>query len=81
MVPGGGMAEAKVVTRRARPSLVVVRGATALDVGVDAAQAEAEEKRVSSVFIVRRIGCRRSSRDENNLSSFNPTPLMVVPLF
>ena len=57
------MAEAKVVSRRARPLLAVVRG-EALEVEVDAAQAEAEAKRVSSVFIVRRIGCRRSSRDE-----------------
>ena len=58
------MAEAKIVSRRARPLLVVVRGVTALEVEVDAAQAEAEAKRVSSVFIVRRIGGRRSSKDE-----------------
>jgi len=68
------------VSRRARPLLIVVRGATALEVGVDAAQAEAEAKRVSSVTLL--FGELGASEGvgmsfENNSSSCDPAPLML----
>jgi len=81
----GGVAEAKIVSRRARPLLVVVGGgATALGVELDDAEAEAEAKRVSSVTLL--FGELGASEGvgmsfENNLSSCDPAPLMAVPLF
>ena len=83
MAPGGGVAEAKIVSRRARPLLVVVGGGdTALGVEVDGPQAEAEAKSVSSVTLLfEGLGAGEGAgmSFENNLSSCDPVPFMAVP--
>jgi hypothetical protein len=84
MVPGDGAAEATIVSRRARPLLVVVGGgATALGVGLGGAQAEAEAKTVSSVaLLVEGLGAVEGvgMSFESNLSNCDTVPLMAVPL-
>ena len=47
----GGVAEAKIVSRRARPLVVIGGGSTRLEVRVDGADAEADAKRVSRVTL------------------------------
>ena len=85
MVPGGGVAETKIVSRRARPLLVVVGGgATALGAELDDAEVEAEAKRVSSVTLLfgeLGAGERVGMSFKNNLSSCDPAPSMAAPLF
>jgi hypothetical protein len=76
------VAEAKIVSRRARPLLTVAGGVfTRLEVGVDEADAEAEAKRVSMVTLLL-LGFEAGEADgrslENNLSKSDTVPLLAV---
>lgn len=70
MEPSGGVAEAKIVWRRAGPMLVVVDGGrTRMGAGV-----EAEEKLSAGVA----AGVAAGMSLENNLSISDPVPLIAA---
>ena len=71
----GGVAEAKIVSRRAGPLLVAVDdGRTRLEARIDEAGAEAEEKLFKGVG----AGEAEVRSLENNLSISDPVPLRAA---
>jgi hypothetical protein len=75
MEPSGGVAEAKIVWRRAGPILVVVDGGrTRLEAGGGEVGVEAEVKLFEGVAAAVAAGMSL----ENNLSISDPVPLTVA---
>ena len=75
------MAEAKIVSRRARPLVVVGSWFPRLEVGVDEADAVAEAKSVSMVTLPLTVvgaGEAEGISFENNLSKSDTAPLVAV---
>jgi len=75
------VAEAKIVSRSARPLLAVAvdGGATTLEVGVDEAEVDAEAKSVSRVTLLLGLvaGAAGGMSLENNLSNSDTVPLVT----
>ena len=75
------MAEAKIVSRRARPLLPVAvdGGAITLEVGVDEVEVDAEAKSVSRVTLLLGFvaGAAGGMSLENNLSNSDTDPLVT----
>ena len=76
------MAKAKIVSRNARPLLVVAAdgGATTLEVGVDEAELDAEAKMVSRVTLLLELGAgaAKGMGLENNLCNSDTVPVVAV---